>query len=234
MTLSSAIVAAVVAYLAGSIPTSVWMGKLIRGVDVREHGSGNAGATNTVRVLGWKIGGPVALLDFGKGLLCVLLLPRLQLPALSGVTVAVQPIRVLVGAAAVTGHVFPLYASFRGGKGVATGAGACFGLLPLASPICLAVFVLTLLSTGYVSLASVSAAASLLPAYLLVAVLARGGGDPYLLAFAAVASAAVILLHIPNLRRLAAGTERRFDGVRVFRRRRGRRPGGPPKGRPKG
>ena len=109
------------AYLLGSIPSAVWFGKWFTGIDVREHGSGNAGATNTIRVLGYKTGIPVLLFDVLKGFLAVKLVRWLHLPGISETSL----VYVEIGAAmaAVTGHVFPLFAGFRGGKGVGTLAG---------------------------------------------------------------------------------------------------------------
>ena len=224
------VAAVILAYLIGSIPTSVVAGTAFRGIDIREHGSGNAGATNTFRVMGWKVGLPVALFDFAKGFVSVLLLPRLQLFAQAGSSVPAEVARILIAAAAVVGHVFPVYVRFRGGKGVATGAGVAFALFPLVASMCLGTFGVVLVSTGYVSLASIAAAAALTPAYLLTTAWAGRFADPWLLGFAIVTSAGVIALHIGNLRRLVRGTERRFDRIRLFtaagRRRGSRGPGG--------
>jgi glycerol-3-phosphate acyltransferase PlsY len=146
----------VAAYLLGSVPTSVWVGKIFFKIDVREHGSGNAGATNTIRVLGWKAGLPVFIFDVFKGWLAVSL-------AKFFLEYQVMPenlvyFRISLAAAVVLGHVFPVFAGFRGGKGVATLLGVGMALYPVTVWIVLAVFVIVLLSSGFVSLGSVTAA----------------------------------------------------------------------------
>ncbi|HHR85705.1 MAG TPA: acyl-phosphate glycerol 3-phosphate acyltransferase, partial [Candidatus Acetothermia bacterium] len=118
----------VISYLLGAIPTSVIVGKIARGIDVREHGSGNAGATNTWRVLGWKAGMIVLVLDAGKGVAAATLVP---LTHFGHLPFTAPVIAILCGLAAVIGHVFPVYAGFRGGKGVATGAGMLIAIAPI-------------------------------------------------------------------------------------------------------
>lgn len=184
-------------YLLGAIPTSYVVGRLFKGIDLREHGSRNLGATNVYRVLGWKYAIPVGLLDAAKGAIPVWLFgPRVPSIALFGV---------YCGIAAVVGHVFSGFVGFKGGKGVATAAGVVLALAPWAL---LAVFVLwgaLVWLTGYVSLGSVvSAALFPLAAYFL-----EGSRGPVLLAEIGLA-ALLIWKHRANLRRLAAGTENRF------------------------
>ena len=146
------ILIALCAYLLGSIPSAVWMGKLAQGVDVRDHGSKNAGATNTMRVLGVKTGIPVLLVDVFKGFAAV------KLALLSGSfeagTNAFVNFQLVLGAMAVLGHVFPVFAGFRGGKGVATIVGILLALSWQATLIAIAVFFITLLISKYVSLSS--------------------------------------------------------------------------------
>src|SRR5512133_232653 len=141
------------AYLIGSIPTAVWVGTLFYRIDIREHGSGNAGATNTIRVLGYKAGIPVMLLDVFKGWFAVQLAFLLPHDQFSADTLTY--IRIALAIAAVVGHVFPLWAGFRGGKGVGTLAGVGIALFPLALLIVLGVFILTLAITRYVSVSSI-------------------------------------------------------------------------------
>jgi len=140
------------AYLLGSIPSAVWIGKAAKGVDVREHGSKNAGATNTMRVLGVKTGIPVLLIDICKGYAAVTL--ALFSPTFDPLTNAFVNFQLVLGAAAVLGHVFPVFAGFRGGKGVATIVGVLLALHWQATLIAIAVFLITLLISHYVSLGS--------------------------------------------------------------------------------
>ena len=140
------------AYLLGSIPSAVWIGKAVKGVDVREHGSKNAGATNTMRVLGVKTGIPVLLIDVFKGFAAVkLALFSLTFDAGTNAFVTFQ---LVLGAAAVLGHVFPVFAGFRGGKGVATIVGILLALHWQATLIAVAVFLIALFISKYVSLSS--------------------------------------------------------------------------------
>jgi acyl phosphate:glycerol-3-phosphate acyltransferase len=145
----------VFAYLIGSIPTAVWVGKWFYKVDVREHGSGNAGATNTIRVLGLKAGIPVLLIDVIKGYIAVLMAPVLF--KLGGGETMSPYIEISTAAFAVVGHTIPVFAGFRGGKGVATLLGVGLGLFPIAAWIAVAIFATILTATKYVSLASITA-----------------------------------------------------------------------------
>jgi glycerol-3-phosphate acyltransferase PlsY len=150
--------ALILAYLFGSIPTAVWIGQAFYNVDVREYGSGNAGATNTFRVLGKKAGIPVMLLDILKGWTAT------NLAYVIGVTttgayhsIAFTNYELALGIAAVMGHLFPVFAGFRGGKGIATLFGMILAINLPAALLCVLVFVVTLLITRYVSLASILA-----------------------------------------------------------------------------
>ena len=148
------IVLLLIAYLIGSVPFSVIAGKLLKGIDVREYGSGNAGATNTFRVLGKKAGIPVLLLDVLKGYLAVNL--AWYTPYVPSTEIYIN-LQLTFGIAAVLGHVFPVYVGFRGGKGVATLLGFMIAVFPEAALISILVFVLTLLFSKYVSLSSIFA-----------------------------------------------------------------------------
>lgn len=185
------------AYLLGATPTAYLAGRLARGIDLREHGSRNLGATNVYRVLGWRWAIPVALVDVAKGAIPVALFARWA---------GMDPWgAVALGIAAVLGHVFSPYMGFRGGKGVATALGMFLALAPLAVAIALPVWGGILWLTGYVSLSSVIAAASF-PVWV------RLSQPAALPAFwASVGLAALIVFsHRANLRRLLAGTENRF------------------------
>src|SRR5512136_579216 len=125
-------------YLLGSIPTSIWIGKAFHGIDVREHGSGNAGATNTIRVLGWKTGLPVLLIDVAKGWVAAMLPRFLHLaPAESALLTVLQ---ILTCLTAIIGHIFPFFAGFKGGKGVATVFGVLLAIHPALTLVCIGVF----------------------------------------------------------------------------------------------
>lgn len=150
--------AVIVAYLFGSIPTAVWLGQAFYGVDVREYGSGNAGATNTFRVLGKKAGISVMLIDIFKGYTATKLAYFIGL-SVTGAENSTQFVNyeLALGLIAVMGHLFPIFAGFRGGKGVATLFGMILAVNPSAAMLCVLVFVLVLITTKYVSLSSICA-----------------------------------------------------------------------------
>jgi glycerol-3-phosphate acyltransferase PlsY len=187
-------------YLSGSLPFASAAG-FLKGVDLRKQGSGNLGATNVFRVLGWKLGLVVFLADALKGALPVLLLPR-------SISSAVDPTvwAVACGVAAIAGHVRPVFLGFRtGGKGVATAAGVFFALAPLPMVAAFVVFVAVVLASGYVSLGSLVSAV-VLPTLLL---LTQGAGSP-LFAVSLVIAAFVFWMHRANIGRLRRGEEHRF------------------------
>jgi acyl phosphate:glycerol-3-phosphate acyltransferase len=201
----------VAAYLLGAIPTAVIAGRLLKGIDIRTEGSGNAGATNTARVLGFKAGLVVAVIDLAKGLAAVLLVSRIA--PLAGFAGAV-----LCGIAAIAGHVFPVFVGFRGGKGVATAGGAAIALFPILAPICLAFFLLTAALSRWVSLASLVAAFTL-PAAYLVACALGATFDPWLLGFAVAVFLVTTVTHRGNIGRLLRGKEKQLDIRGMLRRR---------------
>ena len=143
------------AYFLGSIPSAVWIGKWFFGSDIREHGSGNAGTVNSIRTYGWKIGMFVLLLDVSKGMLAVSLpmIFRLATPD----TVQMTNLQILTGSMAILGHLFPVFADFRGGKGVATIFGVLLFLRPEIALICAAIFLVSVLITGTASISSLFA-----------------------------------------------------------------------------
>jgi glycerol-3-phosphate acyltransferase PlsY len=145
------------AYLIGAIPSSIIIGKVFFHLDIREHGSGNAGASNTFRVLGWKAGVVVLLFDVFKGWLAVRLARFAGL--VPGPSEAFMMQQLILGTAAAVGHIFPVYARFRGGKGVATFLGVALAIAPTATLISIATFILVVVVFNYVSLASMSAGA---------------------------------------------------------------------------
>ncbi len=192
-----------VAYLLGSLPFSVWIGKVFFRTDIREHGSGNAGATNTWRVLGWKAGLPVLLLDTGKGLAATYL-PCLYTFLASDPEVMLW-VRMLCGMAAAVGHIYPVFAGFRGGKAVATLLGVIVGLMPVAAAGSLLVFIIVLWLSRMVSVGSILGAISLPLLSWFTPVTDR---LPLLL-FSSMITILVILTHRRNIKRIIRGEESR-------------------------
>lgn len=186
----------IVAYLLGSISFAVVLVRATTGKDIRAEGSGNAGATNVLRAHGKKLALFVALLDVAKGAAAVLLMRLLTADPLWGA---------LAGVAAILGHVFPIFYAFRGGKGVATAVGAFVVLAPLALLCCVAVFVLVVALTRYVSLGSVIAMVLLPPVAGLLFHAPRA-----VVTGAAVTALLVVFKHLDNLKRLALGQERKL------------------------
>ncbi len=204
MVITLSVIAVVLAYLAGSIPSAVWAGRIFHGIDVREHGSGNAGATNTVRVLGWKTGIPVLIFDLFKGWLAAML-PKFLGAAPEGSEIMML-LQIACGMAAIIGHVFPLLAGFRGGKGVATTFGVLLALHPLLTLTCAGIFLVVLLASGYVSLGSMTAVAM----FPILNVTLFRSSSVWLTVFAVIVAVAVIATHAKNIKRLLRGEEKRF------------------------
>jgi glycerol-3-phosphate acyltransferase PlsY len=185
-------------YLLGAIPTSHIVSRTIARIDLREHGSGNLGATNLYRVLGWKYAVPVALFDIAKGAIPVLVFAPRASPS--------DLFAVACGVAAILGHVFSVFVGFKGGKGVATAAGVMLALTPLALGVAALVWAVVVRVTGYVSLGSIAAAAVLpIAVYLL-----EQPNTPELLWIDVMVAVGVIVLHRRNIQRLLKGTENRF------------------------
>jgi glycerol-3-phosphate acyltransferase PlsY len=185
------------AYLLGAIPTGYLAGRWTRGIDLREHGSGNLGATNTFRVLGARIAAPVMVVDVAKGFIPAALFPEWDGSTAWGWALA-------YGAAAIVGHVFPVYMRFRGGKGVATAAGVFLALAPKAVLPALAAWLLVLILSRMVSLASITAAVTL------IAGLAVTEDRVAVLLLGAAVAVFVIYAHRSNIRRILRGEEHRF------------------------
>lgn len=196
----------IAAYLIGSFSSAVLIGRWFFGTDVRKHGSGNAGATNTIRVLGTKVGVVVLLLDVFKGWLAVALFGFFG----DGLTEPMASyVKLGYALAVVLGHVFPLYTSFKGGKGVATLLGVGLALFPLASVIILGWFALVLLITRYVSLGSITAA--ILFPFLINLILPGPAPELPMAILSILVGIGVPLTHKKNIRRLFAGEENRFS-----------------------
>lgn len=185
-------------YLVGSTPTSYWVGKGVHGLDLREHGSGNLGATNALRVLGWKSALPVVVVDIVKGWV-----PAALFPGLAGVAF---PWSFAFGLAAILGHMFSVWVGFKGGKGMATSAGVFLALAPMAVGAGFAIWLGVTLLTGYVSLASIVVSAALPPLILFT----PHEGGRALVWLSTGLAAFVVWKHRANIGRLMRGEENRF------------------------
>ncbi len=195
----------ILAYLVGSIPTSVWIGKWFYKVDVRTKGSGNAGATNTIRVLGWKAGIPVLLFDVFKGWFAVYMANFI----LSDVYTGDQfiNIKIALALAAVIGHIFPVYVGFKGGKGVATILGVGIALFSYSVLVAVGVFAVVLLITRIVSISSIIA--SILFPFIVVFIF--NVNNLSLIIMSVAVAVFIPLTHLKNIKRLIKGEESRFD-----------------------
>lgn len=189
------------AYLLGSIPTSVWISKSIFGIDIRDYGSGNAGATNTFRVLGSKWGTFVMVVDVTKGLIATSL--YLLMPIYLQNELARTNFMIALGMAAVLGHVFPIWADFKGGKGVATILGMALAIQPIVALICILVFLTTLFATRFVSLSSMLAGVAFM---VLVLFIYKEQETSYRI-FASIVALLVVVTHQKNIGRLIKGIE---------------------------
>ncbi|MDT8325661.1 MAG: glycerol-3-phosphate 1-O-acyltransferase PlsY [Bacteroidota bacterium] len=217
----------ILSYIVGSIPTGLLVGRWLKGVDIRTQGSGNIGSTNVMRTLGWKLGLLVQVGDITKGLIAVLLIARLHYgdfpfnnrTPFDDITV----VQIIAGIAAVLGHIFSVFLNFRGGKGINTAAGMLVGIAPIDISIALIVFVLVLLSTGYVSLGSLSAATAF-PTTLFIRFNVFNVDIPsyHTLIFFSIATTLLLFYaHRANIRRLLAGQENQFSKLKVLGRKMG-------------
>lgn len=203
----SLIVILALSYLAGSVPTAIMMGHLILKDDIRNHGSKNAGATNVFRVMGWKPALVVFLIDAGKGVLAVLLISQIRVDVL-----ALQPstVQVLAGAMAMVGHIWTVFAGFKGGKGVGTALGVFLALVPEAALIALATWILMVWLTRIVSVASI-VAALVFGCTLIVQKFLLDVPIPMPIVIVGVALATLIVVkHRSNIQRLLKGEENKF------------------------
>ncbi len=201
-----------ISYVLGSIPSAIWVGKAFKGIDVREHGSGNAGTTNTFRVLGIPAGVTVFAMDFIKGFIPSFWLSAIAFDLFSG---PLAPpnwdveafLKIACGLFAVIGHMYPVFARFKGGKGAATACGMLFGVEPVSIAISFVMFAMIILITKYVSLASITSTL-LYPINLLVMKYGLNlEVDGSIIVFAIIVAAGIIYRHRSNIERLRNGTE---------------------------
>lgn len=189
------------AYLIGSVSTSVWVSKRFFNIDIRDYGSGSAGATNVYRILGSRWGTFVMIMDMLKGVLAVQL--AWLLPEYLDSEIQFQNLQTGLGMAAVLGHIFPIWAEFRGGKGVATVFGMVLGISPITAVSCAGIFLLVLYLTRFVSLSSILASIAF-PIFILVVFNVE---NPLYRVFAIAVAFIVILTHHKNIGRLLRGEE---------------------------
>ena len=201
MQLSAVIFWGIIAYFIGSIPSSIWIGKSYFGKDVRDFGSGNAGATNTFRVLGKRAGIIVLLLDILKGVTAASLI--LYMPSVSQETDQYVNLQLLFGILAVVGHIFPVFENFNGGKGIATLFGMLIGIHYILAVACVALFIIVLLLTRYVSLSSILATIS----FPILTIYIFNRDEPLFIAFGIAAALMVVITHKKNIVRLLNGEE---------------------------
>jgi glycerol-3-phosphate acyltransferase PlsY len=192
-----AVSALIFAYALGSFPSAVWIGKMFYGVDVREFGSGNAGATNTFRVLGKRAGIPVLVLDILKGWIAVNITFYL-LDDAPGTEPYVN-MQIVLGIAALFGHIFPVFAGFRGGKGIATLLGIMLAIHPAAAALSVLVFFLIFMTSGYVSLSSMGAGFSF---PFIILIVYRSSAVPSLVIFSFLIAILILITHQKNIERL--------------------------------
>ena len=207
----------VIAYVVGSTPTSIIVSKLKYKADIREHGSGNAGATNVFRTFGWKPALFVTIIDVFKGWLPSYVGGHLNSDS---ILFASNPdaLMIIAGFAAVLGHTYTVFAGFKGGKGVGTLAGMLIALFPIALPICLLVFIITLISTGIVSLGSMLAASALpVTLYIIEGINPDVQVSLTLRVFSLLIPLFVVFTHRSNIKRMLEGTENRFEKARIFK-----------------
>ena len=207
----------ILAYLIGSIPTAVWVSQRYFGFDIREYGSGNAGATNSYRVLGSKWGTTILLLDMLKGMAAVQL--AFLLPEYLDSEWRMDNLQTCLGLAAVLGHIFPIWAEFRGGKGVATLFGMVLGISPWTAVSCVGVFLLVLYMTRFVSLSSILASIAF-PIFILVVFNVE---NPLYRVFAISVALLVLLTHQKNIGRLLRGDESKVPIMKYRDQRRARK-----------
>ncbi len=195
------------AYLLGSIPSAVWIGKTWYGIDVRQHGSNNAGATNMFRVLGKNAGISVLLIDIFKGFIAVYIPVLVFLESVYLSPEELAHIQIITAISAVLGHVFPIFAGFKGGKGVATSLGIIIGIHPPTAFVCLLLFLIIFLTTKFVSFGAICSSI----AFPIVLVFIFKTTDFYLILFSIFLSFAVIFAHRKNIVRLVRGEENKMN-----------------------
>lgn len=195
-------------YLIGAIPTSIIVSKLWKGIDIREYGSKNAGFTNVVRVLGYKPGIIVAIVDIGKGLIATIFISKISINSINLDNTLIQ---ILAGFSAIIGHIWTIFAKFKGGKGVLTALGMIIGLNPISAGICFFIWAIIVYFSKYVSLGSI-ASSLFFPVIIFVEKYYFNKSiSEYLLIFSILICILIIYTHRSNIKRLIYGTENKFE-----------------------
>lgn len=197
----------VLSYLIGSFPTSILVGKYLKGIDIRDYGSGNAGGTNVLRTLGWVAGISVILFDVAKGWVAAYYIAQF---GYENGLISPLIVQILAGISSILGHVYTIFAKFKGGKGVGTAAGMLIAIYPLALLFCFSVFLLVAFSTKYVSLASMLAAITLPISLYLIEIYTEQPTSPIQFYFAVLVALFIVFTHRSNIGRLLKGEENRF------------------------
>jgi glycerol-3-phosphate acyltransferase PlsY len=191
----------------GSIPTSIIASKLLKRIDIREHGSGNAGATNVFRVMGWKAGIVVLLLDMAKGYIPTVLFYKI---GLKGVEWPIINLQIMAGISAIFGHIWTIFAGFKGGKGVGTGAGMLIGLAPLSVAVGIIIFLIVVAISRFVSLGSIIASSSV-PITIIMQNQSQDSFPLQLFILSLFVPALIIYTHRKNIKRLLKGEESKIQ-----------------------
>jgi acyl phosphate:glycerol-3-phosphate acyltransferase len=213
----------VLSYLVGSFPTSIVVTKLVKGIDVRNYGSGNAGGTNVIRILGWELGVIVIAFDIFKGYLATMVIPKLMVGPVPFENITpfedITVLRIISGCAAIAGHIWTIFGSFRGGKGLATAAGVLLGLAPVEVLVTLIIFVVVFSLSRYVSLGSIASAFAFPLAMFFRHNIFKGYLQGYdtLIFFSIGISILILYTHRANIKRLLTGTENRLTRLQIFK-----------------
>ncbi len=218
----SLVIVVLLSYLLGSVPTSIIITKALKGIDIRNYGSGNAGGTNVIRVLGWGPGVFVILFDALKGFLAAVVLSRLfygKFPLANATPFSdFTVVQIIAGISAILGHTWTVFAGFKGGKGIATAGGMLVGIAPIEVAIAAGVFAIVVVSSRYVSLGSVSAAIAFPVSMFLRANVFDVATKYYhsMIFFSIAISGFLIYNHRANIDRLLHGKEHRLEKLRFF------------------
>ena len=204
------VIVIILSYIIGSFPTSIILGKITKGIDIRDYGSGNAGATNAFRKLGWKIGLLTAIIDAFKGFATTFWISKIG----SG---DAEIMMLIAGASAILGHTFTVFAGFRGGKGMATAAGMLIALFPIVVPICFLIFLITIFTTGQVSVGSILASITLPISLAIMKFGMKMDINNYLFYFSLIIPIFIIFTHRANIKRLIDGTEEPMEKLMIFK-----------------
>lgn len=222
--MATLLIVVLLSYLVGSFPTSIVVTKLVKGIDIRNYGSGNAGGTNVIRMLGWEIGLFVIAFDIFKGYIATMEVTRLMVGPVPFENITpfedITVIRIIAGCAAIVGHIWTVFGGFRGGKGIATAGGVLLGLATIEVLVTLGIFLIVFILSRYVSLGSIASAFALPLAMFFRHNIFKGYLQGYhtLIFFSIGISILILYTHRANIKRLLAGTEHRLTRLQIFNR----------------